>query len=141
TRALGSENIDFRLRQTDFRADGQRPGIPWLGMPIADVSRLDRVLVIGSFLRKDQPLLAQRLRQAAKKGAQISMLHSVDDDWLVNVTHKSIVAPSLLPRMLAEVAAAALVGAGKTVPEALRSIEPTAAAQVIAASLLSGDAR
>jgi NADH-quinone oxidoreductase subunit G len=141
TRALGSENIDFRLRQTDFRADGERAGVPWLGMPIAEASALDRVLVIGSFLRKDQPLLAQRLRQAAKKGAQISMLHSVDDDWLIDVAHKSIVAPSLVPRMLAEIAAAACTGAGKPLPAALQGIEPTAAAQVIAASLLTGNSR
>ncbi len=65
-RGLGSDNIDFRLRQSDFRGDGHGAGAPWLGMPIADVNTRDRVLVIGSFLRKDQPLLAQRLRQAAK---------------------------------------------------------------------------
>ena len=38
-RALGSDNIDFRLRQTDFRGDGQGAGIPWLGLPIADLER------------------------------------------------------------------------------------------------------
>src|SRR5262245_12132683 len=62
-RGLGSDNIDFRLRQSDFRGDGRGSGTPWLGMPIADVAALDRVLVISSFLRKDHPLLAQRLRQ------------------------------------------------------------------------------
>jgi NADH-quinone oxidoreductase subunit G len=46
--------------------------VPWLGMPIADIPMLDRVLVVGSFLRKDHPLLAQRLRQAAKKGTAAS---------------------------------------------------------------------
>src|SRR6185436_18942412 len=51
---------DFRLRQSDFSADGKRAGIPWLGMPVADLQTLDRVLVIGSFLRKDHPLLASR---------------------------------------------------------------------------------
>ena len=71
----------------DFRGDGQGAGIPWLGMPVADLDALDRVLVVGSFLRKDHPLLAQRLRQAAKKGAQVSLLHSVDDDWLIRVAH------------------------------------------------------
>ena len=91
-RGLGSDNVDFRLRQTDFRDDALRDGIPWLGMPIADVGKLDRALVIGSFLRKDQPLLALRLRQAAKKGAQVSSLHSVDDDWLMPVAHRAIVA-------------------------------------------------
>ena len=85
---------DFRLRHADFSADGKRAGIPWLGMQIADLAKLDRVLVVGSFLRKDHPLIAQRLRQAAKRGTQIHVLHSVDDDWLMPVKSRTIVAPS-----------------------------------------------
>ncbi|MEX0637304.1 MAG: NADH-quinone oxidoreductase subunit NuoG [Burkholderiales bacterium] len=92
---------DFRLRHSDFSADGRRAGIPWLGMPIAELGTLDRVLVIGSFLRKDQPLIAHRLRQAAKRGAQIHVLHSVDDDWLMPLASKTIVAPSALPGAIA----------------------------------------
>jgi NADH-quinone oxidoreductase subunit G len=88
---------DFRLRHSDFSADGKRAGIPWLGMPIAELETLDRVLVIGSFLRKDHPLIAHRLRQAAKRGAQIHMLHSVDDDWLMPITSKKIVSPAEIP--------------------------------------------
>jgi NADH-quinone oxidoreductase subunit G len=93
---------DFRLRHSDFSADGKRAGIPWLGMPIAELGNLDRVLVVGSFLRKDHPLLAQRLRQAAKRGAQIHVLHSVDDDWLMPVASKTIVAPSAIPGAIAK---------------------------------------
>ncbi len=85
---------DFRLRQADFSADGKLEGIPWLGMPVADLGALDRVLVVGSFLRKDHPLIAHRLRQAAKRGAKIYMLHSVDDDWLMPIAGRKIVAPS-----------------------------------------------
>ena len=85
---------DFRLRQSDFSADGKRGGIPWLGMPVTELGKLDRVLVVGSFLRKDHPLLAHRLRQAAKRGAQIHMLHSVDDDWLMPIASRTIVPPS-----------------------------------------------
>jgi NADH-quinone oxidoreductase subunit G len=85
---------DFRLRHCDFSADGKRGGIPWLGMPVTELEKLDRVLVVGSFLRKDHPLLAHRLRQAAKRGAQIHMLHSVDDDWLMPVAGRKIVPPS-----------------------------------------------
>jgi len=92
---------DFRLRQTDFSADGKRAGIPWLGMPIAELAALDRVLVVGSFLRKDHPLIAQRLRQAAKRGTQVNILHCADDDLLMPVANKSIVAPSKLPAALA----------------------------------------
>jgi NADH-quinone oxidoreductase subunit G len=92
---------DFRLRHSDFSADGARAGIPWLGMPVAELGTLERVLVIGSFLRKDHALIAHRLRQAAKRGAQIHVLHSVDDDWLMPVASKTIVAPSALPGAVA----------------------------------------
>ena len=83
---------DFRLRQSDF--SGKLGGIPWLGMPVTELQKLDRVLVIGSFLRKDHPLIAHRLRQAAKRGAQIHVLHSADDDWLMPIASKKVVAPS-----------------------------------------------
>jgi NADH-quinone oxidoreductase subunit G len=85
---------DFRLRHSDFSADGRRAGVPWLGMAVEELGKLDRVLVIGSFLRKDHPLLAHRLRQAAKRGARIHVLHSVDDDWLMPIASRKIVAPS-----------------------------------------------
>jgi NADH-quinone oxidoreductase subunit G len=85
---------DFRLRHSDFSGDGKRKGIPWLGMPVADLAKLDRVLVVGSFLRKDHPLIAQRLRQAAKRGTQVHVLHSVDDDWLMKIASRKIVPPS-----------------------------------------------
>ena len=66
---LGSDNIDFRLRQQDFALGADVK--PWLGMPIADVSNIKRAFVIGSFLRKDHPLLATRLRAAVKGGAKL----------------------------------------------------------------------
>ncbi len=137
-RSLKGDNIDFRLRQSDFRDDPPPGTAPWLGMPVADLNTLDRALIIGSFLRKDHPLVAQRLRQAAKKGAQVSMLHSVDDDWLLRIENKSIVAPSQLPAAVAGIVVAAAQAAGKTVPAALQDIEPDDSAKAIASSLLSG---
>jgi NADH-quinone oxidoreductase subunit G len=137
-RGLGSDNIDFRLRQSDFRGDAPAGIAPWLGLPVAELGALDRALIVGSFLRKDHPLVAQRLRQAAKKGAQVSMLHSVDDDWLLHVAHKAIVAPSQLPAELAAVVVAAAQAMAVSVPAALQGIEPTDSAKAMAASLLSG---
>jgi NADH-quinone oxidoreductase subunit G len=139
TRDLGSDNVDFRLRQADFRGDGEGAGIPWLGLPIAALDRLDRVLVVGSFLRKDHPLIAQRLRQAARHGAQVSVLGPVADDSLIALHHQLVAVPSLLPLALAEIVVAAAAGAGHAAPPALAGLEATAAAQVIAASLLSGE--
>ena len=138
-RALGSDNVDFRLRQTDFSA--KDAGAPWLGMPIAEFAALERILVIGSFLRKDHPLLAHRLRQATKKGAQLTMLGCADEELLMRVAHRETVPPSALPRALADIVAAAAIGAGKPPPAALERREPQAAAQVIAASLLGGERR
>lgn len=90
---------DFRLRHSDFSA--RLKGIPWLGMALAELKDLDQVLVVGSFLRKDHPLIAHRLRQAARRGTKIHMLHSVDDDWLMPVASKKIVAPSELAGTIA----------------------------------------
>ncbi len=105
-RGIGSQNVDFRLRQSDFSTDGKQQGAPWLGMSIADISRADRFLIVGSFLRKDHPLLAARIRQAAKKGAQVNIIHSADDDLLMKVANKAIVAPDALVEMLTQVSKA-----------------------------------
>jgi len=137
-RGLGSENVDFRLRQSDFSADGKRKGTPWLGMKIADIGRLDRVLVVGSFLRKDQPLIAQRLRQSAKRGAQVSILHSADDDLLIKLQARAIVAPSQLPAMLGQVVKAVCQIKGVAADAALAGVTVSAEAQAIAGSLASG---
>ena len=137
-RALGSENIDFRLRQTDAAFDAALTGAPWLGMPIAELDNLDRVLVVGSFLRKDHPLMAQRLRQAAKRGTQILMVDSAADDPLMPVAARITVAPSELARALAEVAVALAQAKEQAVPAEFASVAPGENAKLIAASLASG---
>jgi NADH-quinone oxidoreductase subunit G len=140
-RGLGSDNIDFRLRQSDFSLDGQqggRMGTPWLGMRIAEINQLDRVLVIGSFLRKDHPLIAQRLRQAAKRGTKISVLHSADDDLLIKLFAKAIAAPAQLPALLAEVVKAVAALKNASVDAALEKVGASETAQKIAESLVSG---
>ena len=141
-RGTGSGNVDFRLRQTNFGADGKRAGIPWLGMSIADFAQLDRVLVIGSTLRKDHPLLAHRLRQAVKKNTELNLIHAADDDLLMRVANKAIVAPALLPQMLAQVVKAAAEAKNVAVPDAVRAavanVNAGDAAKRIAASLASG---
>jgi NADH-quinone oxidoreductase subunit G len=137
-RGIGCENVDFRLRQSDFSADQKQSGVPWLGMKFADIGSLDRVLVVGSFLRKDHPLVANRFRQAAKRGQQVSLIHAADDDLLMNLANKAIVPPQELPAMLAQVVKAVAVAKQQVVPAALSGIEAGADANSIAASLASG---
>ncbi|MBC7945211.1 MAG: NADH-quinone oxidoreductase subunit G [Burkholderiales bacterium] len=102
-RGIGSGSIDHRLRQSDFSADASLQGVQWLGMKIADLSRLDRVLVIGSNLPKDHPLIAHRLRQAVKKGAAISVVNPFDDNWHMAMAHKVISAPHAMMAALSEI--------------------------------------
>lgn len=137
-RGIGSDSIDFRLRRVDFRHDEARLGIPWLGMKVAEINSLDRIFVIGSFLRKDHPLIAQRLRQAAKRSAQVSLLHVAGDDPLIKLFAKEIVAPSRMPVALAGVVKAVAMRKGVAVGEDLATIAVSDEAQKIAASLLSG---
>ena len=141
-RGLGSNNVDFRLRQSDFSADGKMAGAPWLGMTIAEISQLDRVLVVGSTLRKDHPLMANRLRQSAKKSLKINVLHAVDDDLLMRVANKSIVAPAAMVDALAQVVKAAAAAMHVAVPQnvgaAVANVNVADTAQRIAASLADG---
>ena len=138
TRALGSGNIDFRPRRRDLSTDGKLAGVPWLGLKLSEIKDLDAVLVVGSFLRKDHPLFAQRLRQLAKKSAKVSLLSVAADDPLIKLHEKRAVAPDDLPMALAAVVKAAAKFKGAAVPAALESVEVCASSRAIAESLLSG---
>jgi len=137
TRSLGSEHVDFRLRQSDFALDGQVT--PWLGMPVADVTSLQRVFVIGSFLRKDHPLLATRIRAAVKSGAKLSVLNGTADDSLINVANQIVAAPSDWLAALSQVVVAVAAAKEVAAPAGFEGIEASDAAKSIAASLVSGD--
>jgi NADH-quinone oxidoreductase subunit G len=134
---IGSANIDTRLRQTDFALGAEVK--PWLGMSIAEFGALKRAFVIGSFLRKDHPLLATRLRGAVKGGAKLNLLHGADDDNLITVANKIIAAPSDWLAALSEVVAAVAKAQDIAAPAGFEAIVPSAAATAIAASLLAGD--
>jgi NADH-quinone oxidoreductase subunit G len=137
-RGLGSDNIDFRLRQTDFSA--ALKGTPWLGMPVADVTTLQRVLVIGSSLRKDHPLLASRLRQAGKKGARLTVLGAGGEDLLMPATRIDV-APSAWTAALAGVARAVASAKGVAAPAGTDGFDGGDAAAKLAEALLSGERR
>ncbi len=137
-RTLGSDNIDFRLRQTDAGFDAALAGTPWLGLPLADIAKLDRVVVIGSFLRKDHPLLAQRLRQAAKTGCKIVLIDVAGDEVLMPIAERLTVTPAALPDAVAEVAVALAQANGGAAPAEFASVKPGDVAKRIAA-LLAAD--
>ncbi|HJU99950.1 MAG TPA: NADH-quinone oxidoreductase subunit NuoG [Burkholderiaceae bacterium] len=137
TRAMGSDSVDTRLRHSDFSLAADVK--PWLGMSIADFAQLNRAFVIGSFLRKDHPLLATRLRTAVKGGAKLSILHAADDDQLITIANKMIAAPSDWLAALSQVVAAVAKAKEVAAPAGFDAVTVSDAAAAIAASLLSGD--
>jgi NADH-quinone oxidoreductase subunit G len=100
---LGSGNVDYRLRQTDFRLDGKRVGTPWMGCNIQEIEELDRILLIGSNLRNEHPLLAQRFRKAVTNGAELCIVSPLDNDPLMDIAHKVIVRPNDMVNVLGQV--------------------------------------
>ncbi|WP_024929774.1 MULTISPECIES: NADH-quinone oxidoreductase subunit NuoG [unclassified Methylophilus] len=100
---LGSGNVDYRLRQTDFRLDGKRTGTPWMGCNIQEIEELDRILLIGSNLRNEHPLLAQRIRKAVANGAELCIVSPLDNDPLMDIAHKVIVRPNDMVNVLGQV--------------------------------------
>ena len=133
-RGLGSDNIDYRLRHAEFAPAGE--GARWLGTSIASLSQLQRALVVGSNLRKDHPLFAQRLRQATKTGCTVSVLGSATPDWAMRVTHSAIAPSGQWVQALADIATAIAAEKGVTAPAGGNA---SASAQEIAKSLLGGE--
>ncbi len=112
-RGLGSGNVDYRLRQQDFRDQDLTPPAPGLGMAIEDLERVDALLLVGSNIRKDQPLLGLRVRKAALAGARVMCINPVDYEFLFPVAEKIVVAPSAMAAELAGVAKALVEAGGK----------------------------
>ena len=134
-RGLGSPNLDYRLRHADLR---KPQGVRWLGRSVASLSQLQSVLVVGSNLRKDHPLFAQRIRQAARKGCTVLSIDNAVRDWAMPVAQTLVANHGAWLQALADVAAALAQEKGVSAPVAQgRADEPTARA--IAQALLRGE--
>ena len=133
-RGLGSDNIDHRLRHAEF---GKAEGVRWLGTSIASLSTLQSVLVVGSNLRKDHPLFAQRIRQAARHGCAVNAINSVAIDWAIPNVRTKLAPAAGWSTALAEVAAA--IAAEKGVAAPVEGAATSEEARAIAAALLTGE--
>ena len=133
-RGLGSDNIDHRLRHAEF---GKAEGVRWLGTSIASLSTLQSVLVVGSNLRKDHPLFAQRIRQAARHGCAVNAINSVASDWAIPNVRTKLAPAAGWSTALAEVAAA--IAAEKGVAAPVQGAATSEEARAIAAALLTGE--
>jgi NADH-quinone oxidoreductase subunit G len=142
-RGMGSLNIDHRLRQLDFRAQESDSVFPHLGLSIADVEKLEGVLIIGSDLRREMPLLAHRIRKAAIKaggaGAKVAFLNPRRFEYMFPVAAQ--VADMDLVGQLAALVHAAAVALGLPVPAGVATALVNDAHRAAVAALGNGTRR
>lgn len=121
-RALGSHNIDSRLRQSDFSDQESAPLFPWLGQSISDFELVNTALLVGSNVRKDQPIINHRLRKAVQKGAELFVINPVDYSFNYPVASKIIVSPAGMVNELGAILKALVAIKESAVDDSVKSI-------------------
>lgn len=121
-RAIGSNNVDHRLRQADFSDQNIAPQFPALGQSLTDLENNDAVLLVGSWIRKDQPIAAHRIRKASLNGAKIMVVNPVDYDLNFAVEEKVITSPAEMVDSLAGITKALLSLTGTSAAEGLDAL-------------------
>jgi len=99
-RTLGSGNVDHRLRQIDFRASENlkltQQRVPGIGRSVSSLSNLDNCLLVGCNIRKEQPLMSARLREAVKSGAKISDINPLAFDFNFKLAARLVATPAAM---------------------------------------------
>ncbi|GGP25338.1 NADH-quinone oxidoreductase subunit NuoG [Silvimonas amylolytica] len=139
TGALGVKNTAANLRQQD--AAFATAGVQWLGQSIVELADNDAILVVGSTLRKEQPLLAQRLRQSVKHGMKLSVVNPHNDDMLTNLHGSVTTRPDQLVEGALEVLVSVAEQKGVAVPAHIDAsgITVSEQAKLIATTLVASE--
>jgi NADH-quinone oxidoreductase subunit G len=98
---LGTGNLDHRINNRDF-SDGA-VAEPF-ALPLAEIEQADVIVLFGTNIRHELPLLHQRIRKAVRKGAKVHVVNPVDFDFAFGIAGKHIVAPSKLGAALNDAA-------------------------------------
>jgi NADH-quinone oxidoreductase subunit G len=122
TRGLDCANIDHRLREQDFSDDKACKAGAAFQSPMSDIDEANNILLIGSHIRHEAPILGQRVRKAWRKGARVAVLNPVDWNLHFSLTEKLISAPQYLVSELAQLAVAVAKTTGKVLPDAIQAL-------------------
>ena len=118
---LDCPNMDYRLREQDFSDDKALGRMASFQTPMAAIDAADAILLIGSNIRHEAPILGQRVRKAWRTGAQVAALNPVDWNFHFELADKLIAAPQHMVTELAALAAAVAKLTGQQVPESLQT--------------------
>jgi len=99
---LGCSRRDHRLAQTDF--SDKSVLAPRADVRLAEIPGYDRVVLVGSNVRHEQPILGHRVRQAWLNGAGIAAFNSREYDFHFRLTHSVVDTPVNWVKALASLA-------------------------------------
>jgi len=140
---LGSPNVDYRLREQDFSDDGAVALNSPFQAPMAALDTAGAILLVGSNIRQEAPILGQRVRKAWRKGARVAALNPVDWNFHFGLENKLITAPQHMVAELAKLAQAVASVTGSGVPAqlgaAVEGQQPDATHTAIAGMLKDAD--
>jgi NADH-quinone oxidoreductase subunit G len=141
-RALGSGNVDHRLREQDFSDDGARPDSPQFEMPVAAMENADAVLLVGSNIRHEAPILGHRIRKTWLAGGAVMAVNMLDFNFHFGLRHKIVAAPQNMLDELSAVAAALAESSGNKpstgIKDLVQAAKPEDTHRAIAESLSKG---
>ncbi len=135
---IGTANIDHRVRQRDFSDQDNDPLMPWLGCRIGEIEQAGAILVAGSNLRKEAPIIAHRVRKASLAGAEVSIADTTEREYFFDL-HEHLYGDGLV----AQLAGIAVAAANGKLPAAVEKIcsgvTPSEQQQRVAKSLAGAD--
>ncbi len=105
-RAIGVQNIDHRLQQTDFRDQSQQATTPVNSIKFAEIEQQNAILLLGCNIHREVPLAGIRVRKAQRNGAKIYAINSVDYDYHFELSDRLVISPLEIPMQLAKLALA-----------------------------------
>jgi len=135
---IGTPNIDHRIRQRDFSDQDNDPVMPWLGCNVGDIEKAGAILVAGSNLRKEAPIIAHRVRKASLAGAEVSIADTRHREYFFDV-HEHLHGDGLVAQLAGIVAAAGKSKLPASVEKLCKGITPNDQQKRIAKSLKDAD--
>ncbi|RTK94486.1 MAG: NADH-quinone oxidoreductase subunit G [Neisseriaceae bacterium] len=136
-RALGVSNIDYRLNQQDFALDGSQNGVQYLGCSIDELVNKKSLLLVGSVIREEQPVLAAKIRRAVKShDMHLHSINVVKDELLTDVKTQVTVDPRNIAFVLAKILKSVVAKSNQSTDVDLSKVQTCAHSEQIAQCLL-----
>ncbi len=131
-RQFGSENIDFRLDQSQLSSGSSLES----SISLAEIESIDHALIVGSYTRLEQPMINHRIRKATLGGASVNTMNSKNFDFNFKTKCDVLISPQKLYSELQSVLKAILLKINKDIPNELSKASSSEIHNAIADDLI-----